>query len=186
MSGILQPFYRVPNLEKDLATLMDSLKEHEVYVYKEGRVLDARDSPVADVISTGLAALIHGSPQTPIADFNAMFDRLRKRYRLTPVSDLTEAYSELNVEAVTAVGTNANGNPNASSSANTVDEVNDGSDSQDSDSESNLDANEYLLVTSPTLPRVDEDDVALEMDEWDLDEEPEDDGDSEDEDVDEE
>ncbi|KAJ7844627.1 hypothetical protein B0H14DRAFT_2585142 [Mycena olivaceomarginata] len=42
---------------------MASLDEHDVYVEKEGRVLDDDEKPVPDVISVGMAALTHASAE---------------------------------------------------------------------------------------------------------------------------
>ncbi|KAJ7084898.1 hypothetical protein B0H15DRAFT_783568 [Mycena belliarum] len=80
--------HTIPNLDKDIATLMASLDEHGVYSLQEGRVLDDDEKPVADILSTGLAALTHGGSITPLAEFNQQFDILRDRRRLTPVADL--------------------------------------------------------------------------------------------------
>ncbi|KAJ7869605.1 hypothetical protein B0H14DRAFT_2727177 [Mycena olivaceomarginata] len=64
------------DLANDIAALMASLNDHEVYVEKEGRVLDDDEKPVPDVISVGMAAL------------TMQFDILRERRRLTPVAEL--------------------------------------------------------------------------------------------------
>jgi hypothetical protein len=45
---------------------MESLKKHEVYVVKEGRVLDPDEKPVPDVISVGFASLISSSTKSEI------------------------------------------------------------------------------------------------------------------------
>jgi hypothetical protein len=71
-----------------METLMDCLVKHEVYHVKQGRVLDPQDSPVPDVLSTGLAALLHGNLTNPLAEFNMQFDRLRERHKLLPISTL--------------------------------------------------------------------------------------------------
>ncbi|KAJ7901536.1 hypothetical protein B0H13DRAFT_2234103 [Mycena leptocephala] len=49
--------HATPDLEEDIDALMDSLTEHEVYVEKEGRVLDDDEKPAPDVLSVGMAAL---------------------------------------------------------------------------------------------------------------------------------
>ncbi|KAJ7690933.1 hypothetical protein B0H14DRAFT_3532118 [Mycena olivaceomarginata] len=76
-----------PNLEEDIAALMESLAEHEVYIEKEGRVLDDDEKPVPDTLSVGMAALTHGSSSTPLDEFNEQFEVLRRRRGLTPVPD---------------------------------------------------------------------------------------------------
>ena len=45
---------------KNIHALMCSLSDHEVYIYREGQVLDADEMPVPDAISVGLAMLTHG------------------------------------------------------------------------------------------------------------------------------
>ncbi|KAJ6546558.1 hypothetical protein B0H10DRAFT_2329575 [Mycena sp. CBHHK59/15] len=82
--------HTIPNLDNDIQTLMASLQEHEVYVKKEGRVLDDDEMPAPDVLSAGAAALSHGTPSNPLQDFNAQFDQLRRRRDLLPVSALTQ------------------------------------------------------------------------------------------------
>ncbi|KAG6913759.1 hypothetical protein DXG01_004464 [Tephrocybe rancida] len=146
--------HTIPDLEKDLNTLMDSLKEHDVYIKKEGHVLDARNSPAGDVISEGLAALSQGSGTTPLADFNHLVGHLQSRRRLNPV--LTGSLSHIGSSIV-------------------LDNM-DFSQDLPADTESNGDEDEEeeeidedLFADSPTLMRLDEEDVALEMDEWDLD-----------------
>lgn len=84
--------HSVPDLQKDINTLMDALKEHEVYTVKLGRGLDVKDTPVPDIISTGLSALSHGTTTSnnPLAEFNAQFNRFRERRNMTPVSALVD------------------------------------------------------------------------------------------------
>ncbi|KAJ6576738.1 hypothetical protein B0H10DRAFT_1927230 [Mycena sp. CBHHK59/15] len=82
--------HTIPNFDNDIQTLMASLQEHEVYVKKEGRVLDDDEMPAPDVLSAGAAALSHGTPSNPLQDFNAQFDQLRRRRDLLPVSALTQ------------------------------------------------------------------------------------------------
>ena len=65
---------------------MESLSEHKVYVVKEGRTVNSQDLPAPDVLTAGFAALGHSSSTNPIAEFNAQFDRLRERHKLTSVS----------------------------------------------------------------------------------------------------
>ncbi|KDQ32258.1 hypothetical protein PLEOSDRAFT_1034860 [Pleurotus ostreatus PC15] len=69
--------HSIPNLALDIERLMASLKTHEVYIQKNGRVLFPAEKPAADVISKGLAMLTHGSPTTPLADFNTYYSGLR-------------------------------------------------------------------------------------------------------------
>ncbi|KAF8960166.1 hypothetical protein BDZ97DRAFT_1922415 [Flammula alnicola] len=66
---------------------MKVLQDHDVYEVIPGRVVDAQDRAVPDVISAGLSQLSHGNSTNPIAEFNEQFDRLRERRKLTPISD---------------------------------------------------------------------------------------------------
>ncbi|KAJ7691658.1 hypothetical protein B0H16DRAFT_1752226 [Mycena metata] len=86
--------HTIPDLDNDIQCLMASLTEHEVYVQKDGRVLDDDEMPVPDVLSAGAAALTHGTTSNPLQDFNAQFDQLRRRRELVPASSLTQYISE--------------------------------------------------------------------------------------------
>ncbi|KAF8157861.1 hypothetical protein B0H34DRAFT_706469 [Crassisporium funariophilum] len=175
--------HTIPDLEKDMQTLMDSLTEHEVYIVTEGRVLDPRDSPVPDVLSTGLGALAHGPSSSPIDDFNVIFNRQRDRLCLQPVSALTEALDNApvmdspvinrEVPAFTdfahrILGLDA-ADPVDPDNLDDEDTPNDEPLALGSNSEDEADDdNEDLFVESPTLTRFEEGDIALEMDDWDL------------------
>ncbi|KAJ7853010.1 hypothetical protein B0H14DRAFT_2354547, partial [Mycena olivaceomarginata] len=80
------------DLANDIAALMASLNDHEVYVEKEGRVLDETRSPSRMSSSVGMAALTHGASITPLAEFNQQFDILSERRRLTPVAELSRPH----------------------------------------------------------------------------------------------
>lgn len=82
--------HAIPDLNKDISSLMASLQEHEVYVEKEGRVLDDDELPVPDVLSAGAASLTHGLINNPLDEFNAQFDQLRKRRGLVTVASLAQ------------------------------------------------------------------------------------------------
>jgi hypothetical protein len=86
--------HSIPNLDQDIQSLMASLREHEVYILKEGRVLDNDEMPAPDVLSVGAASLTHGTSNNPIDEFNDLFDQLRQRRTLVPVSDLVQYLSE--------------------------------------------------------------------------------------------
>lgn len=74
-----------PDIKKDIDILMASLTKLEVYVEKEGRILDPDEMPVPDVILIGLTDLAHSSV---LSDFNAQFERNHERWRLLPISAL--------------------------------------------------------------------------------------------------
>ncbi|KAF7358319.1 hypothetical protein MVEN_00881400 [Mycena venus] len=157
--------HTIPNLEEDIAALMDSLEEHNVYTLQSGRVLDNDEQLVPDILSVGMAALTHGASITPLAEFNQQFDILRERRRLTPVADLLPLLDS-NPAASNSVPSSADIElPGAAA----------GLRSPDSDDEPEPDVDEDLFAQSPTLTRFNADDVALDMDvhEWYLDGEDE-------------
>ncbi|PBK98534.1 hypothetical protein ARMGADRAFT_1008929 [Armillaria gallica] len=73
-----------PDLAKDIAAIMKSLKDLDVYIIKKGRVLDDDDPPVKDIIAVGLQQLTHGKTN-PLKQYNKEFARLQARRRLIPV-----------------------------------------------------------------------------------------------------
>jgi hypothetical protein len=178
--------HTVPDLKKDIDTLMESLKKHEVYVVKEGRVLDSDEMPVPDVISVGFASLTHGSTSTPLGDFNAQFNKVRDRRRLMPISRLIQRLDRLGAASPSGTAATPLTDPTAlatSTVSTTVPEPSaalsddaamydatngDGSDSgkegeSDGDEDEREDNNEFSLG-GPTLSRDDEDDVVFDMD----------------------
>lgn len=169
--------HTTPNLEKDISILMKVLKEHDVYEVIPGRIVDARDCAVQDVISVGLAQLSHGNSTNPITAFNEEFNRLRERRKLTPISEeLDFEMAESAVYAGTLAKASANSTERLGKETDNEENGNPPSgvlsDSEDDDSEEDpifdpeLDA---LLMASPTLERVNEEDVTLDMDGWELD-----------------
>ncbi|KAF8155239.1 hypothetical protein K438DRAFT_1777780 [Mycena galopus ATCC 62051] len=164
-----------PDLTKDIATLMASLDEHEVYVEKEGRVLDDDEKAVPDVISGGIAALTH--------EFNHQFEILRERRRLTPVADLLSLVNSPSIpHLMSAADIDL---PAANASAESDDESESLPDTEfpaDSDEDEDEDDRELekedFFAESPTLTRLEEGDVELDMDAIYLDEEYEEDSES--------
>ncbi|KAK7007004.1 hypothetical protein R3P38DRAFT_3599287 [Favolaschia claudopus] len=174
--------HATPDLAADIAALMASLDEHEVYVEKEGRVLDDDEKPAPDAISVGMAALTHGTTTTPLAEFNQQFEVLRERRRLTPVADLLSLINAREDPPQTsAVDSDATENASAESDEefpSPAELLGQGGDETEEESETEDDA----LVDSPTLTRFDEGDVELDIDEvpeWYLDDEDSENGDSE-------
>jgi hypothetical protein len=164
--------HATPDLEDDIDTLMASLDEHDVYVEKDGRVLDDDEAPAPDVISVGMAALTHGTSTTLLADFNQQFNILRERRRLTPVADLLGL---VNTTGLVSQPVSDSVLPSANiPSADTDEDYADMpglEEPEDSDDEG-AEHEEDLFAESPTLTCLDEGDVDLDMDEvpeWDLD-----------------
>ncbi|KAJ6595217.1 hypothetical protein DFH09DRAFT_1413281 [Mycena vulgaris] len=180
--------HTIPDLDNDIQCLMASLTEHEVYIKKEGRVLDDDEMPVPDVLSAGAAALTHGTTSNPLQDFNAQFDRLRERRALLPVAALTqylpentpaapetsaaalvEMFASETVPEPVPIPTMAGDQLTASTQQHDLPELVPPSDSED-ESEGGMDEDEDLFAQSPTLTREDEADVDLDMDDdWLLD-----------------
>ncbi|KAJ7131201.1 hypothetical protein C8R44DRAFT_829613 [Mycena epipterygia] len=148
--------HTIPNLEEDIAALMDSLDEQDVYTLQHGRVLDDDEKPVPDILSVGMAALTHGASTTPLAEFNQQFEILRARCGLTPVADLL---SLLDRDSSPLDESPAQGFPSPP-----VDSAAGGNERQ-------LDAGDDLFLASPTLMHLTAADVSLDMDvcDWSLD-----------------
>jgi hypothetical protein len=167
--------HSVPDLRKDINVLMDVLKEHEVYTVKLGMRLNANDTPVPDIISAGLSALSHGTTTNnhPLAEFNAQYSCFRERRNMTPVSALVDNHQPSHSNPVKHSGIQVAPSPMNVNSDGTSkeprEEDTDASEAglEDDDQVPVSDLDE-LEVESPTLTRLEEDDVALDMDELDL------------------
>ncbi|CDO77825.1 hypothetical protein BN946_scf184689.g3 [Trametes cinnabarina] len=73
-----------PALEKDIAHLMDSLKEHSVYSVDPGRCAgDAPKSSVPNIVALGCAAL-----PGPLADFNQALAHLQRCCLMRPLGSV--------------------------------------------------------------------------------------------------
>jgi hypothetical protein len=152
-------------LQEDITALMDSLAEHEVYIEKEGRVLDDDEKAVPDTLSVGMAALTHGSSSTPLDEFNEQFEVLRRRRGLTPVHDLLGLVNTSGLSAPTPAPAPTPSTPDIAATDADDDDYADMPGLQVPDSED-------LFAESPTLTRLDEGDVEFDMDdvpEWYLD-----------------
>ncbi|KAF8172686.1 hypothetical protein BJ912DRAFT_1024993 [Pholiota molesta] len=77
-----------PDLTDDIAALMESLDDNNVYRLKKGRVLEDGDEPVKDVIAAGLRSLEDG-PKSPLYEYNEAFQKLQRRRKMHPVSALS-------------------------------------------------------------------------------------------------
>ncbi|EDR00314.1 uncharacterized protein LACBIDRAFT_314453 [Laccaria bicolor S238N-H82] len=167
--------HTIPDLHKDIQTLMDALNEHEVYVVKDGRVLDANDTPVPNVISTGLVALAHGNATNPLAEFNAQYDSLCERRKLVPISNLClisanthhpESSTAVPIPVITEqIPANETGSEDEYEGLPQLAITSDSEDEEDREDPYDKD----LFADSPTLTRLEEEDVALEMDDLVLD-----------------
>jgi hypothetical protein len=167
--------HSTPDLSKDIDTLMASLKQHGVYVYKEGRVLDDDEKSAPDIVSVGLATLTHGSGSNALDEFNAQFNQARERRRIKPVSELlhlldqpaevhTSSPSIIDVAPPTLLHTTLAASANAADSEAPAQDPAGVEDMEtQSDSEEEVDEDEFE-ENEPTLTRDDEDDVVFDMD----------------------
>ncbi|KAG8972520.1 hypothetical protein FRB90_010186, partial [Tulasnella sp. 427] len=71
--------HQAPDITRDINVLMDDLAARRVYVYEAGREFDDDDPPPRDVITEGAISLISGGESSPLAQYNATFNTLRRR-----------------------------------------------------------------------------------------------------------
>jgi len=77
---------------------MKSLADHDVYT-PQPNLRKERDTPAPDVISNGLAALVHGNATNPFSEFNGKFQQLQERYKLEPVGEAEWVAFDTNLPA---------------------------------------------------------------------------------------
>ncbi|KAI4522028.1 hypothetical protein K525DRAFT_199783 [Schizophyllum commune Loenen D] len=167
------------DLSTDISELMKSLDEHDVYRLTPGRVLDDDDEPAKDVIGAGLQMLTDNTTN-PLDEYNASFARLQRRRRRIPL------VGHLPQQHVTgAVATPSTPEPMDTSDALPGPGTNSDSDTTESDTELDSEGSEAEFERvladdeEPTLQVIEEEDVALDLDDLDLEEE-DDEGDEED------
>ncbi|KAF8162231.1 hypothetical protein BJ912DRAFT_1098508 [Pholiota molesta] len=146
-----------PDLKDDIESLMTILQEHKIYQIQKGRILKD-DEIVKDVIAVGLRNLTSGE-KNPLSDYNAALARLQARRKMNPVS-LTMLQ--------TPIPSSATPIPPTPTSMPTADETYE--PEGDVVAEPMTEVEQILLdlengVVDETLPRLTEDDVALDMDE---------------------
>ena len=72
---------------------MESLDEHDVYRFREGRVVgDDTGGAVKDVILVGLQSLVEGE-KTPLTEYNEAVQRLQRRRRMMSVAEQAKTRS---------------------------------------------------------------------------------------------
>lgn len=162
-----------PDLTKDIDMLMSSLNEHKVYQIQKGRVLDEDDGPVKDVVAVGLQNLTEGT-KNPLSEYNDAFKRLQRRRRMKVVShmhqDGSNASRAVDPEGTTkSTGSRSSLQDDSRSPPPSNPDGDNDSDASDEDQEITEDAqimgDLFEKVVEPTLPRLSEEDVALDMDE---------------------
>ncbi|KAL1740171.1 hypothetical protein HDZ31DRAFT_48030 [Schizophyllum fasciatum] len=158
------------DLSIDLAELMKSLDDHNVYRVTVGRVLDDDDAPAKDIVAVGLQGLTDtGGTTSPLDEYNSFFCRLQRRRRRVPLVGVPP-------------GQPGASRPQRSRSPDTSHDLGEGeplSSASDSDFDSNDASNsederelEHVLEDDdePTLGAVEEEDVALDLDDLNLEE----------------
>ncbi|KAF8189330.1 hypothetical protein BJ912DRAFT_967209 [Pholiota molesta] len=183
-----------PDLTEDIASLMTSLDANDVYRVKKGRVLvDEGDEPVKDFVAAGLQSLEDG-PKSPLVEYNAAFRRLQKRRNMSAVSSASlpatssatvpTAYSDTldsagqpDLETAIAEATETSPDENSEVLID-VEVLTDfpadlsiGFDSNDDQGDEPTEVDRILDdlehgVVEPTLQRLSERDVELDMDEF--------------------
>ncbi|KAI0363846.1 hypothetical protein BV20DRAFT_957447 [Pilatotrama ljubarskyi] len=74
--------HQSPELHRDIKTISEKLRMHNVYDIERGRVIEGEDE-VLNVISAGLDQL-----RGPLQEYNRMFAQLQRRRRMTPLADM--------------------------------------------------------------------------------------------------
>lgn len=170
------------DLSVDLPDLMESLDDHEVYIFKKGRYLDDDDLPVADIISVGFDNLI-STKASPLNDYNKAFLSLQARRRLHPLfppavpcsdsTQLPESATTTIVISETAVPTPIPPSENLQSNNELDTDSENSSDEEETDIFELEDLGEYLYSFEdesfePSLALATPADVSLDMDAEDL------------------
>ncbi|KAF8813276.1 hypothetical protein BYT27DRAFT_7084937, partial [Phlegmacium glaucopus] len=153
-----------------------------VYRFQKGRVLDNGDKPVKDVMDTGLEALSYGT-KNPLSEYNSAFQRLQMRRPVS--SDISGSVDNNRTTAGMTVDPDARTEtllpsviPSESVPTTLIQEDQPGllvveSEDEDNQEEAGISELEEVLREieqggdggDELLPRLSEDDVALDMDE---------------------
>jgi len=128
-------------------------------------------------VGTG-SQLSHGNATNPIREFNEQFEQLQERRKLTPVWEEDIDFDVLELTAAegefsSVNNTSAGGNRNSERGYSPLNEAPGSGDSSSETGQDDLESIdpelEAALMESPTLQCMDENDIALDMDGWDLD-----------------
>uniref|UniRef100_D8PYY4 DUF6589 domain-containing protein n=1 Tax=Schizophyllum commune (strain H4-8 / FGSC 9210) TaxID=578458 RepID=D8PYY4_SCHCM len=143
-----------PDLTNDIAELMDSLSQHQVYTPCKGRQFDEDDesSLVAESVITGMNMLTAGGKKSPLENYNAAFRTLQSSYRIRPlVGGAKEAG---------ASQPRAGDPPSAAQAPDADEDMEDGmAVTEDEDEGASVDGDE--AQSEPPELAINEDDVAL-------------------------
>ncbi|KAI0707558.1 hypothetical protein C8T65DRAFT_576601 [Cerioporus squamosus] len=152
--------HHAPDLSNDIRTLMDSLRDQQVYVCEGKRQHVGDVKPVPNVFSAGIHSL-----SGPLADYNKTFEKMRARRAMTPLVGQSVLFT---------YGVQRRAGPGTPRAPTTMSSLHDDSDSEsdiddetagdawDGDAEENLEAEEPARDILFTLDA--EEDVDLDMD----------------------
>lgn len=162
------------DLSKDIGAIMKSVDDNDVYRETEGRTFDPDENPAPDGVSYGLADLVH---KPAIRDMNNEFDRVRQCRTMIPVSALLKRERQQHTataptqqpppaSATTKLPLNAPSAPEDQDQDMSDDDEN---NSEIGDSDDSSASSEDLNSSgddddSPTLQRMDEEDVDMDID----------------------
>ncbi|KAH6876952.1 hypothetical protein BKA70DRAFT_1476143 [Coprinopsis sp. MPI-PUGE-AT-0042] len=173
------------DLSKDIAVLMNSLCEHDVYATVQGRKLDSDDKPAVDVVSVGLNSLLEGSA---LDDYNSMFSKVQQRRRNIPIVDdmlvggSISAQDTSSREPPPPVVSNTSipaSPPREDPNPDVDEEAGTDQDDDDVDGSMETELDDALELEEHTLELVNLEDVAFDMDTWDIEGEEQDEEDEE-------
>jgi hypothetical protein len=184
-----------PDLTNDIATLMDSLKENNVYRLQKGRVLgEDTGGAVKDVILVGLHSLTEGE-KTPLTEYNEAVQRLQRRRSMMSVAEQKSRLRPPSETMATATPNPTTSPPLENPAAIPAEDDDEGmlvDENEGEPEEASEEPNEIERILDeladgipePTLVRLSEEDVALDMDEVVVDVTDEEDNESSDDDED--
>jgi len=157
-----------PDLKEDIESLMSSLDEHKVYQIEKGQMVK-EEEVVKDLVGLGLQNLTAGE-KNPLNEYNAAFRRLQIRRKMKPVSlAALERHSE---QATALIPTQLPPTPPVTSPIPLIlaaegdeEEFEEGPVTDETSEIDKILEDVENGVADETLPRLTEDDVALNMDE---------------------
>jgi hypothetical protein len=160
-----------PDLKDDIESLMSSLDEHKVYQIQKGRMVK-EEEVVKDVVGVGLQNLTAGE-KNPLNEYNAAFRRLQIRRRMKPVS--LASLKGRSEQAPAHIPTQPPQSPPPPSITSPIPSIpaaeEDEEEFEENPAPEETSEIDRILedvengVADETLPRLTEDDVALDMDE---------------------
>jgi hypothetical protein len=156
-----------PDLTNDIEALMESLDDNNVYRFQKGRLLgEDTGGAVKDVVLVGLLSLTAGK-KTPLTDYNDAFKRLQRRRRMMSVEEQAKLLSQTTPPMASPVLAQSRREIQPAENEVVYNVASVGlyeEEEEPTEIQTILDdiANE---VAEPTLERLNEEDVSLDMDE---------------------